>query len=348
MMGVRPRMYEMIHKQADTISYIARGCRAQATVANSMLRGARAYLTGCGSSYHAALYGEHTLRAHGIDARAVHALDILEYCATDLAGSVALILSHSWRTVTTLDAFRLLRRSGARCIALTSAEHTDAILTVRNSPVVDESDCVTLGYTSMLASLYLISAPAHALLHTSRLMDAIIAGVEEPVRALVDEYSSRSRFIFLGAGMDTATALEAALKMKEGNFTDSEGMHIEQFLHGSISGVEEGDVVFIVASSRSSAYAKSRVEKAVDALHAIGAGVVVVSDDHKLSRMGDRAVTIPECNAYEHPILAIVPLQLFAYYYAVSKGINPDHTREDDERYRNAYSILRLHGSRTD
>lgn len=350
----RVKMYEMVHKQADAIAYVAGECKAQAIIANGMLRGSRVYLTGCGSSYHAALYGEHLLRSYGIDASAIHASDLLEYCNTgykdNLVGNNAtwLVLSHSWRTVTTLKAFGLLKMSNARCIALTSRKDTDATLTMKNSPMEDESDCVTLGYTTMLASLYLISNPASDLLSIGNSISRIIASLEVEMEHLAEKYSRCSRFIFLGAGIDTATALEAALKMKEGNFTDSEGMNLEQFLHGSISGIEEDDVVFIVASSRVNAYAKSRADEAIDALHAIGTNVIVVSDDPALLDKGDHAIELPESNMHEHPILAIVPLQLFTYHYALGKGVNPDNTREDDERYRKAYSILRLHSNQQD
>jgi glucosamine--fructose-6-phosphate aminotransferase (isomerizing) len=132
-----------------------------------------------------------------------------------------------------------------------------------------------------------------------------------------------------------------ALKMKEGNFTDTEGMQLEQMLHGSISGVDAEDVVFLIASKTSRAH--ERIVEAAQALKEIGAHTIAVTDSDALAKTCKHVIKIPVCQEHINPIISIIPLQLFAYHLAATNGIDPDLTREDDTRYRNAYGILRLH-----
>jgi glucosamine--fructose-6-phosphate aminotransferase (isomerizing) len=199
-----------------------------------------------------------------------------------------------------------------------------------------------MGYTTELAALALIPESNRKQIKgiPSLIKDAV--DTEEQVRKLVDKYSGSKRFFVLGVGPNVATAYEMALKMKEGNFTDAEGMQLEQMLHGSISGIDDEDVVFLIAPKDSKT--KYRVYEAAQALSKIGASTIAVTDGAtEIAKESDHAIKIGYSNEYLNPLISIVPLQLFAYFMAEKNGINPDLTREDNVRYRKAYATVFLH-----
>lgn len=334
-------MYKMIKRQPETVEYTIRNCTKKASDVARLLKNKRVYLTGCGSSFHAALYGEYVLCANGFDALAVHAMDMLHY-TPNLKNSITVVISHSWKTETTLKAIGILKKKKKTCIGITANKVAKgAKVFLRTSEGFDESDCVTMGYTTELIALALIANSKDAQLRKTPTMINDALNTEKQVKELVDTYSTKKRFFILGAGHNTATAYEIALKMKEGNFTDAEGMQLEQMLHGSISGIDAEDVVFLISPKISKAH--ERMLDAAQALKEIGTSSIAVTDSDDLARICKHTIKIPVCQEHINPIISIIPLQLFAYHLAVTNGINPDLTREDDMRYRNAYGKLHLH-----
>ncbi len=334
-------MYKMIKKQPEMIQYAIENCAKAASDAARLMKDKRIYITGCGSSFHAALYGEYVLRASGVDAFAVHASDILHY-TPNLKNSVAIVVSHSWRTRTTLKALQVLQKKRITCIGITANKTVKGLASiVRPSSEFDESDCVTMGYTTKLVALALIARYSDEELRKVPTLVDDVLNTENQIKDLVHTYSTKKRFFVLGAGPNTATAYEMALKMKEGNFSDAEGMQLEQTLHGSVSGIDADDVVFLIASHSSNTY--RRTLDTARALKEIGASTIAVTDSNDMTSICKDVIKVPPCSEHLSPIVSIVPLQLFAYHLAAINNINPDLTREDDRRYRNAYSILRLH-----
>ncbi|MGH9922621.1 MAG: SIS domain-containing protein [Nitrososphaerales archaeon] len=334
-------MYKMIKRQPEAVEYTIRNCTKQASDVARLLKNKRVYITGCGSSFHAALYGEYVLRGNGFDTSAVHAMDMLHY-TPNMKNSITIVASHSWKTQTTLKAIRILENKKNTCIGITAnkvAKGTKIFL--RTSQEFDESDCVTMGYTTELVAFALIANSKDEQLRKIPALINDALNTEKQVKELVNTYSTRKRFFVLGAGPNTATAYEMALKMKEGNFTDTEGMQLEQMLHGSISGIDAEDVVFLIAPKNSKTH--ERMLEAAQALKEIGTSTIAVTDSNDLPRICKHTIQIPICQEHINPIVSIIPLQLFAYHLAATNGINPDLTREDDTRYRNAYGTLRLH-----
>jgi len=334
-------MYKMIKRQPETVEYTLRSCAKPASNVAKFLKNRRVYITGCGSSFHAALYGEYVLRANGFDALAIHAMDMLHY-TPNLKNSITIVVSHSWKTETTLKAIRVLEKKKNTCVGITASKVAKGTkIFLRTSEEFDESDCVTMGYTTELVALALIANSKDYQLRKIPTLINDALNTEKQVKELVDTYFTKKRFFILGAGSNTATAYEMALKMKEGNFTDAEGMQLEQMLHGSISGIDAEDVVFLIAPKTNKAH--ERMLDAAQALKEIGVSTIAVTDSDDLARICNHTINMPVCQEYINPIISIIPLQLFAYHFAATNGINPDLTREDDMRYRNAYGKLHLH-----
>ena len=299
-------MYKMIQKQPEAIRYTIKNCVKDAKKAVKFMKNKRVYVTGCGSSFHAAIYGEFVLRTLGFDAQAVHALDMIHY-TPNLKNSTVLVISHSWKTRTTLKALDVSNHNKTACIGITANKKAeqDVDVLLRTSNYYDESDCVTLGYTTKLAALALIAECSTTEKHLQKIPSLIKSALdtEEEIRELTRKYSKHKRFFVLGAGPNTATAYEMALKMKEGNFTDTEAMQMEQMLHGSISGIDEEDVVFLIAPRDGKA--RQRMYETAQAMTKIGVSTIAVTDDTtEIVKECKHTVKIGYSPEYLNPILS--------------------------------------------
>ncbi len=338
-------MYKMIQKQPEAIQYAIDNNGKDGKEAAELMKNKRIYLTGCGSSFHAAIYGEFVLRTSGFDVQAVHALDMIHH-TPKLKNSIVILISHSWKTRTTLKALDIINRNRIPSVGITANKNAnrDVDVLLRTSNYYDESECVTMGYTTKLAALALI-AQCNIEKKNLQKIPALIKDAltnENQIKELSNEYSRHKRFFFLGAGHNTATAYEMALKMKESNYTDTEAMEVEQMVHGSISGIDEGDVVFLIAPKDGKT--RHRIYETAQALTKIGASTIAVTDDAmEIAKECTHSIKIGYIPEHFNPLLSIIPLQLFAFFIAKNNGNNPDMAREDDPRYRKAYAGLFLH-----
>lgn len=322
----------------------------------------RVYLTGCGTAYHAALVGRSLLSdftdGH-IDARAVQAFELASY-ERDAPShdDVLIVLSHSGKPAASNAALARARGAGAFCLAITgsrdslAARNAQAVLDTGYSEV--KSFAYTISYSLMLAALADLAVCAVAasagdegaavLLQTQ--VQGIAAqhrealALDDQARALAERLASRERFIFAGAGGNYATALEAALKMRETNFSDSVGMEVEELLHGPVATL--GDVVLVVIAPPGPGRAR-----ALDVLRAariLGGATIALGEagDAELEAAADDFLPLPTCPESLSPAPYHVPLHLLSYWLAVAKGRNPDVMRRDDPRYleaRQSYTL---------
>src|SRR5262249_18489309 len=158
---------------------------------------------------------------------------------------------------------------------------------------------------------------------------------------LAARYGDRRCYWFVGGGPNTATALEAALKMSEASHAPALGFNCEQFLHGAWAALEREDVLVVIAPPGPS---HERCSAAARVARAVGAPVVAPArgEAGELGGVADETIALPEIDELLSPILTIVPLQLFIYHTAVHRGVNPDLTRADDPAYGRARSTLSL------
>jgi glucosamine--fructose-6-phosphate aminotransferase (isomerizing) len=255
--------------------------------------GARVLFTGCGTSFHAAL-------ACG---NAAQALEIVLGNAPE--ADVLVAISHEGGTRLTLDAIRGFTGetwviTGAAESAISKAVDHVVVAT----PAIEESYCHTVSYTCAVAA-------GRALLgeDVSRLAADVFRELDrEPIAV-----SDHDRFVVAGAGGDTATALEAVLKLREGAHVAAEAHHTEQLLHGHLAAVDPGVRCFVLEGEGRAA------ERAVDAMRALG-------------ELGCDALLVPTT----HPVVDIVRFQLLACDLAETRGIDPDMIRWDEEPWDRA------------
>ncbi len=330
-------MHDMIRGQPAFVRETLEGLRH--ADARTFLGTSRTLVvTGCGTSFHAALIGARILQEALGDAtavRAVHPYDLLHGYILP-ANATVLGVSHSGATSTTNQALALARRSGVATRGLCGlpgtrmAEVAEELLVTGS--VHDHSWANTMSYTTQLAAFARL---AEAVSEEPREMfpdglDGLPALLEETlacearVRRLAKRVAGHSRVTFLGSGLDEVTALEAALKIRETCSFPASGYHVEQFLHGPFLSLDRRDAVVALRSSDDD-------ERETDILRGLagtGAEVAVAGE------AADVDIRLPAAPADLRPVLSIVPLQFLAYYAALERKANPDVMRSDLARYQ--------------
>ena len=261
-------------------------------------RGGRVLFTGCGTSFHAAL-------ACGPAAQA------LDVCLGDVPEADVLVaISHEGETTLTLEATQAFEGETWLVTAVADgpiARSVDHVVVA--TPEVEASYCHTVSYSCAVAAGRALRGE-----DVSWLADAVERELaDEPL-----EISAHDRFAVVGAGRDTATVLEAALKLREGVHVAVEAHQTEQLLHGHLAAIEPSVRVFVLEGEGRAA------ERALDAMRALG-------------EIGCEA----ELLATSHPVVDIVRFQRLTLDLAEARGIDPDLIRWDEEpwdRARKAYS----------
>jgi glucosamine--fructose-6-phosphate aminotransferase (isomerizing) len=146
------------------------------------------------------------------------------------------------------------------------------------------------------------------------------------VERLADRFAGAHTALYLGRGVNFPVALEGALKLKEISYVHAEGYPAAEMKHGPIALIDENMPVVFIAP-RNGVHGK--IVSNVEEVKARGGRVIAVltEGDSEITRLADAVFTIPPTHELLTPILASVPLQLFAYYVAVRRGCNVDQPR---------------------
>ena len=148
----------------------------------------------------------------------------------------------------------------------------------------------------------------------------------EPIKNFASLYANCRDLFFLGRLLDYAVALEGALKLKEISYIHAEAYAAGELKHGTLALIEEGVPVFALAT-QSAVFGKMMSNiKEVKARGAKVIGIALQSNT-EIDKYVDHKLTIPDCTEYLAPILAVIPLQLYAYYSAIARGCDVDKPR---------------------
>ncbi|HEU4333337.1 MAG TPA: glutamine--fructose-6-phosphate transaminase (isomerizing) [Candidatus Eisenbacteria bacterium] len=305
----------------------------------------RVVLTACGTSWHASLIGEYLIEELArIPVEVEYASEFRYRNPMLRPGTVVLAVSQSGETADTLAAMREAKRKGARVLGVcnvvgsTIARESDGGVYIHAGPEIGVAS--TKAFTSQVAALTLFTlylgrlgelSPELGATITRELaqipdkVERILAGHED-VRAIAKAYAHHNNFLYLGRGVNFPVALEGALKLKEISYIHAEGYPAAEMKHGPIALIDENmPVVFICAQD--SAYEKvlSNMEE-VRARKGKIIAVATEGDDHVASK-ADHVLYIPKTLGPLTPLLAVIPLQLLAYYVAVERGCDVDQPR---------------------
>ncbi len=259
--------------------------------------------------------------------------------------TLVVVISQSGETADTLAALRQAKKMGARVLGIVNvvgssiAREADNVMYTWAGPEI--AVATTKAYSAQLTAMYLLAmkfGKARGLLREDELQEmlgslkALPAQIEmilsnrEKIQKFANRYLAARDIFFIGRGIDHAISMEGSLKLKEISYIHSEAYAAGELKHGTISLVEEGTLVAAVLTQ------KELYKKMISNMEEVrtrGAFVmaVTVEGNTEVEKAADYVIYIPETNKYFTNSLAIIPLQLFAYYIAVGRGCDVDKPR---------------------
>ena len=264
-------------------------------------------------------------------------------------GTLVVSISQSGETMDTLMAVKYAREQGAKAISICNTQgatiprESDAAVYTHAGPEVAVAS--TKAFVAQITALYLFGlhlARVRGTLSESQLaaqvaeLQAIPAKIAtvleqgERVGELAHWMSDTRSVLFLGRHVGYPIALEGALKLKELAYIHAEGFAAGELKHGPIALIEPGQPVFVVVPSpRGSAALHPKVVSNIQEIRARGARVIAIAEagDAAVLPFADEVIRIPLAGPLFEPLLAVVPLQIFAMSLSQAKGLDVDQPR---------------------
>jgi glucosamine--fructose-6-phosphate aminotransferase (isomerizing) len=307
----------------------------------------RIVIVACGTSYHAGLVGRYAIEQW---ARVPVEMDIAsEYRYREPVhrpNDLVIGVTQSGETADTLAAMRLAREGGSKVLAISNVmgsqgtRDADAVLFTRSG--IEISVAATKTFVSQVAAIYLLGLRlaelrgtmdreriAHLVAELKALpskLQETIAGTEERVRAIARSHCDQRFFMYIGRHIGLAVCLEGALKLKEIAYIPADAYAAGEMKHGPIALLDESTPVVCVATDSP---VVEKVLSNMEEVRARGADVIAIATEESedIAAAADQTLWVPRTDWILQPIVAIVPLQLLAYYIAREKGLNVDQPR---------------------
>lgn len=303
-------------------------------------------ITACGTAYHAGLVAKYYIESLARIPVEVEVASEYRYREplTD-SNTLALVISQSGETSDTMSALKEAKRLGARSLAITNvvgssiAREADQVIYTWAGPEIAVAS--TKAYTTQLVALLLFAVylgqlngklaadrAEEILTHLNSLptLTHEIFETVDDIKAFAKNYGFKEDAFFIGRLIDYAVAMEGSLKLKEISYIHAEAYAGGELKHGTLALIEEGVPVIALAtqdSVREKMMSNIKEVKARDAV-VIGLGV---KGDEELAKYVDHTIFVPRTDSFTAPILAVVPLQLLAYYAAITRGADVDKPR---------------------
>jgi glutamine---fructose-6-phosphate transaminase (isomerizing) len=267
-------------------------------------------------------------------------------------GEITVVITQSGETADTTSAQREAKARGS---------HTIAISNVIDSTIAREADGViythagreisiasTKAFTAQMAVLFLFAlylgqvrgklGKEQRRQYLRELLEIpeklnVVLNCSEQCEQLAEKYLKFDDFLFMGRGIHYPVAMDGALKLKEVSYVHAEGYPTGETKHGPLALIDEHlPVVMIATCDRSDPGSVIRYEKSVANIKSFkqqsGRVIAIGSEgDEALTKLADQTILLPHAAELLLPMLEIVPLQLFAYYIAVKRGLDVDRPR---------------------
>lgn len=303
----------------------------------------KVYIVACGTAYHAGLVGKMVIEKMAKIPVEVDVASEFRYRDPFVDENTLFIaISQSGETLDTLAALREAKRKGARVLS---------VVNVVGSSVARESDDVfytwagpeiavasTKAYTTQLICMYLIglymgstkgtiekeyyTSVLNELKQLPEKVEKLLAG-EDKIAALAKKYYRREQVFFIGRGLDSGVSYEGSLKLKEISYINSFAIAAGELKHGTIALMNEDSLVFALATQD---FLYEKMVSNVEEIKARAAHIIGVAKEGKteIESVADEVIYVPACMDEVSPVLAVIPLQIFAYYVAKERGCNID------------------------
>lgn len=305
----------------------------------------RIIITACGTAYYGALVGEYMLEEMAGIPVEVELASEFRYRSPILNQRTALIaISQSGETADTLEAVREGARKGALTLGIVNATGSTIARETRagvyNHAGPETSVASTKALLSQLVALVLftIFLGRQRSMTTTKAKEIIkeLKTLPEKVQRILDtkdliekiakKYANNRDFLFIGRKYNFPVAYEGAIKLKEVSYIHAEGYGAGEMKHGPIAMIDEHFPTMAIAT-KDSVYEKMLSN--IQQLKARKGPVIAVATegDTEIAKIADDVIYVPQTIEMLSPILNVVPLQLFAYYFAKEKGLNVDRPR---------------------
>ncbi|MFF2507950.1 glutamine--fructose-6-phosphate transaminase (isomerizing) [Streptomyces sp. NPDC058067] len=307
-------------------------------------------IVACGTAFHAGLIAKYAIEHWTRIPCEVELASEFRYRDPILGGrSLVIAVSQSGETMDTLMALRHAREQGATVLAIcntngaTIPRESDAVLYTHAGPEVAVAS--TKAFLTQLVACYLVALYLGQVRGTKwgdeiraviRDLAAISGEVGrvletmEPVRELARSLSGKKTVLFLGRHVGYPVALEGALKLKELAYMHAEGFAAGELKHGPIALIEDDvPVVVVVPSPRGRSVLHDKIVSNIQEIRARGARTIVIAEegDEAVVPYADHLVRIPATPTLLQPLVATVPLQVFACELATARGNEVDQPR---------------------
>jgi len=315
------------------------------SVAKQLEKIERIIIVACGTAYYAGLVGEYMLEEHAGIPVEVELGSEFRYRKPVLNERTAVLaISQSGETADTLEAIREGKRHGALTLGIvntvgsTIARETDA--GVYNHAGPEMSVASTKAFVSQLTALALLTIflgrqrgmsavqgkeIAKELQTLSKKVQKILEN-KGTIEKLAKKYSQARDFLYIGRKYNYAVAFEGAIKLKEISYIHAEGCGAGEMKHGPIAMIDENFPTMAIAPTDS---VHEKMTSNIQQIKARKGPVIAVATegDTEIADLADDVIFVPKTIEMLSPILNVVPLQLFAYYFAVERGLNVDRPR---------------------
>jgi len=355
--GFETFMLKEIHEQADAVAETigeraARGVGIDlgdlGAIDDELLRTARrVVIVACGTSYHAGLIGRYAIEEFSRVPVEVEIASEYRY-RNPVVGPDDLVIgiSQSGETADTLAAMRTARVRGAKVLAITNimgsqaTRESDGVLYTRAG--LEIGVAATKTFVSQVVALYLLALRLAELRGTldgqvlwetigevkrlphriTEMFERGLAGVE----VIAERVSDADFFLYLGRHVGLPVALEGALKLKEISYIATDAYAAGEMKHGPIALLDKSTPVVVVATESP---VLEKVISNIQEVRARGASVIAVATegDTEIAQHADQVIEVPRTQWMLAPLLAVIPLQLLAYYIARRRGLNVDQPR---------------------
>jgi glucosamine--fructose-6-phosphate aminotransferase (isomerizing) len=348
-------MLKEIHEQPEALADCMRG-RLDETEglahfgglnldAQRLRQAERLILTGCGTSYHAALVGEYLFEEFARVPVEVEYASEFRYRNPPIdRNTIVIAITQSGETADTLAAMRESKRKGHPTLSIcnvvgsTIAREADGGVYLHAGPEIGVAS--TKAFTNQVAVLTMLTLHFGRMRHLSSLqgqrmveelhtMPGVIRQAlecEDAVKRIARRYAEASNFLYLGRGILYPVALEGALKLKEISYIHAEGYPAAELKHGPIALVDKNTPSVVLLPKGA---LRDKIMSNMEEIKARGGPVIAITtegDDEIAGRVNE-VVYLPEVPEYLQPLVAVVPLQLLAYHVALLRGCDVDKPR---------------------
>jgi glutamine---fructose-6-phosphate transaminase (isomerizing) len=301
----------------------------------------------CGTAYHAGLVAKYAIEKWAKIPVDVEIASEFRYRDPIIdSATLVIAISQSGETMDTLMAVRHAKAAGARVLSIcntnssTIPRESDAVLYTHAGPEIAVAS--TKALLTQIIAVYLIGlhlAQANGSLSDNQVHEIYnellelpgkieqILETVEPLRELTRKFAKNDTVLFLGRNIGYPVALEGALKLKELAYIHAEGFAGGELKHGPIALIDQGTPVIAILPAGKEHALDEKMLSNIQEVKARGARVIVIAEEGVVVEGAEHVITIPNVRPIFQPILATVPLQVFAYEMAVARGNDVDQPR---------------------